>query len=300
VIRQEVHLAHHHHIHINQKFKIGILLNTLFIIFELGFGIMANSMALLADAAHNIGDILGLLLAWFGYWISHRKAPKHFTFGFKQAPILAAFMNAILLLVAVGGISWEALKRLAEHESVQASIVIWVGALGVLINGMTAMLFFKDRHEDLNLKGAYLHMLADAAVSLVVIFGALLVLWTSWAWIDSVLCLGIAVLILFGSWGLLRDSTELLLQASPRSVNIETLKQVLKEIPEVESYHDLHVWPLGTTESMMSIHIVVKQAEFNEGLCSKIREQIKRAISTSHITIQIETELHETCLQNCN
>lgn len=293
-IKKSVIMAHTHgHTHLqtmNNRFLYGILLNVIFIIVEIICGVMANSVALIADAIHNIGDVFGLFIAWLGYWLAHKKAPQKFTYGFKNATIIAAFLNAILLFVAVGGISWEAIKRLGQTESIASGIIILVAAAGVAINGLTAYLFFHDRKKDINIKGAFLHMVLDAAVSVGVIIAGLLIFWTSWAWIDPVISLMIGAVILISSWQLFRESLDLMLMAVPTSINLYQLKKDIKNVPGVITYHDLHIWPLSTTEAALSVHLVVQPTCFIDSFSETITEKIKTQHGISHVTIQLETE----------
>jgi cobalt-zinc-cadmium efflux system protein len=289
VIQRGITAMAHVHIHnINNKFLFSILLNMLFIIVEIFYGIKSNSVALIADAAHNAGDMFGLLVAWFGFWIAHKKAPPKFTFGFKKATVIAAFINAILLFVAVGGIVWEAIGRIGQQTAINSGTIIVVAAIGVVINGLTAYIFSHDRHADINIKGAFLHMALDALVSLGVIAAGILMLWKTWAWIDPVVSLVIAGIILISSWSLFRESLDLMLLAVPNSIDIKKLKQLMHKHEGLIGYHDLHVWPLSTTEVALSAHLMVTQANFNHHFATNLEQTIKQQFAISHVTLQLE------------
>ena len=293
-------MAHVHSHHINDKFLFSILINFLFIIVEIFYGIQANSVALIADAAHNAGDMFGLFIAWFGYWIAHKKAPPKFTYGFKKATVIAAFLNALLLFLAVGGIVWEALGRIGQHTATASSTVIIIAAIGVLINGLTAYLFAHDRHTDINLKGAFLHMALDALVSLGVIAAGVLMIWTSWHWIDPAVSLMIAGVILISSWSLFRESLDLMLLAVPSAIDLAKLKKLLSHYEGLLGYHDLHVWPLSTTEIALSAHLVVDKAHFNPIFSKNLEMQISQHFPISDITLQLELEdPQRPCETNC-
>ncbi|ARN84229.1 cation diffusion facilitator family transporter [Candidatus Nucleicultrix amoebiphila] len=293
-------MDHSHDHSINKKFIIGIFLNSIFIITEIFYGLQSQSLALIADAAHNAGDVFGLLIAWFGYWLTYKKAPQKFTYGYKNATIIAAFINAILLFLAVGGIIWEAIQRLGIDQPIASTTVIIVAFIGVIINGMTAFFFFHDRHTDINIQGAFLHMLLDALVSLGVIFAGLFILWKSWFWIDPIISLVIAAIILISSWGLFKESLNLMLLAVPTSIDMEKLKLNLMENAEVIAIHDLHIWPISTRETALSVHINVDFDHYHDSLTEKLSEIIKRNHDISHVTIQLESSKRKSnCETNC-
>lgn len=295
------HSHTHSHPHdINKIFLLGISFNIFFIIVEIFYGMRANSVALIADATHNAGDVLGLLVAWFGYWIAHKKAPEKFTYGFKNATVIAAFVNSIVLFMAIGGIAWEAIERLGQHESVTSSTVIFVAGIGIVLNGLTAYLFSRDRHHDINIKGAFLHMMFDAAISAGVLLAGILIFFKSWLWIDPVVSLIIVLVILVSSWKLLKESLGLMLLAAPASINLPKLKCLLEEHPGLIAYHDLHIWPLSTTEVSLSAHLIVTQDSFSNDFYKAIEEKIKAGFPISHVTFQLELQGHEkTCTTNC-
>lgn len=281
-------MAHSHQHTINHKFLIGILLNVIFIAAEIFYGLRANSLALIADAAHNIGDVLGLLVAWGGFWLAHKKAPQKFTYGYKKATIIAAFINAILLFVAVVGIILEAIPRIDVSEQIASQTVIVVAAMGVVINGVTAYFFFHDRKKDINIQGAFLHMVLDALVSVGVIIAGGFILWQSWYWLDPVISLVIAVIIFFSSWGLFKESLNLMLMAVPTSIDIEKLNMMVLRSPGLIEIHDLHIFPISTTETALSAHLVVTPESFTSDFCHTVESTIKAQFPISQVTLQLE------------
>ena len=294
------HSLHAHGTH--NRFTYGILLNTIYIIFEIIYGIKSNSVALIADAFHNAGDVFSLALAWFGIWLSERKAPSRFTFGYKNATILTAFINALLLLVAVGGISWEAIERLRlDQNTIQSVTVIIVASIGVFINSLTAYLFFHDRHNDINIKGAFLHMAIDAAISIGVIVGAILIYYTGWNWLDPIICLIISGIILISTIELLKESFDMILHAVPNRIELKKLKAFLGEYKGIISYHDLHIWPLSTTEVALSAHIIVDDNNFTCSFRRELESLITQKFKIYHITLQIELKNESLdCQTNCH
>ena len=260
--------ARHSHAHGLQNFgaafAIAAALNVSYVVVQVVFGIAAHSLALVADAAHNLGDVLGLLLAWCASYLSGTRPTARRTYGLGRSSILAALANAILLLVAVGGITWEAIRRFANPEEVAGKTVIVVAAVGVIINGLTAMLFFSGRKRDLNIKGAFLHMAADAAVSAGVVVVALLIIFTGWQLIDPIASLVINIVIVWGTWALLRHSLAMALDIVPESVDPVAVREFLAAQPGVTAVHDLHIWALSTTQTALSAHLVKPDAEIDD------------------------------------
>ena len=285
--------AHHHHSPDNygKAFAIGVTLNVLFVIVAAGFGFYTNSLALLADAGHNLSDVLGLLMAWGGYALARVAPSPKRTYGWRGSTILAALFNALLLLVAVGGIAWEAIFRLSNPNEVTAPIVIAVAFIGVIINTATAMLFMKGRDGDLNIRGAYLHMAADALLSLGVVIAGVTILVTSWFWVDPVTSLVIAVIILFGTWGLLRESVNLAMHAVPSKIDPAAVKEFLESTPGVTEVHDLHIWAMSTTEIALTAHLVKPDAGDEDVLLRETAEELHHHFDISHTTIQIERSI---------
>lgn len=255
----DAHEHHHEHSHVPANyglaFAFGTALNLAFVIIEATYGVISNSMALLADAGHNFSDVVGLLIAWGASSLTRRQPTARFTYGLKSSSILAALFNAIILLVAVGGIAWEALRRIAEPEPVVGVTVMTVAAIGIVINGLTALLFMSGRHGDLNVRGAFLHMAADAAISAGVVLAGLAIILTGLIWIDPVVSLLIVIVIVWGTWGLLRDSVIMSLHAVPAGIEPDAVRDFLERLPGVARIHDLHVWPMSTTETALTCHL---------------------------------------------
>jgi len=285
---------HHHHDHghaptdFGRAFAIGIGLNLTFVAVETVYGFIANSMSLLADAGHNLSDVLGLVLAWAGAIMAKRAASPRFTYGFKKAPILAALANSLFLMVAVGAIGAEAVRRLFHPSSTEGQTVIVVAAIGIAINGLTALLFARGREHDINIRGAYLHMASDAAVSAAVVFAGIVIVWTGQRWVDPVMSLAVAVVILWGSIGLLKESVWMSLAAVPAGIDADQVELALAQLDGVEAVHDLHVWPLSTTETALTAHIVTQQAAYPDELLESARKLLHDRFRIEHCTIQVE------------
>nr|WP_272209876.1 cation diffusion facilitator family transporter [Marinicella sp. W31]MDC2875710.1 cation diffusion facilitator family transporter [Marinicella sp. W31] len=278
-----------------RAFAIGISLNIIYVVLEAIFGVITGSLALLADAGHNLSDVLGLVLAWGAIWLAAKPPGGIRTYGFKRAPILASLANAIILIVAVGAISWEAIGRFRTPEPIETGIVIWVALAGVLVNGFTAWLFASGRKSDINIRGAYLHMAADAAVTVGVIIAALVIGWTGWDWIDPAVSLVIGAVILVGTWSLLRDSVRLAMDAVPAGIDIEQVRRHMENTDGVEEVHDLHIWALSTTETALTAHIVCAESH-NRNLLSTLPDELHHTFEIGHTTLQIETsETAEKC-----
>lgn len=278
-----------------RAFLIGIVLNTGFILFEVVFGWMAGSLALLADAGHNLSDVLGLVLAWVATELGKRTASARRTYGWKRATVLAALFNALLLLVGVGAIAWEAIGRFKDPAPVQGVTVIWVAALGIVVNGMTALLFMSGRKSDLNVRGAFLHMAADAGVSAGVMISGAVILFTHWTWLDPVVSLLVAFFILVSTWELFTDSLNLSLDAVPENVDPEAVRAYLGTLPGVSEVHHLHIWPLSTTEVALTVHLVKKEPNLDDSLLEQIREDLHHKFGIGHPTIQFEMSAEKDC-----
>jgi cobalt-zinc-cadmium efflux system protein len=269
-------------------FAIGAALNTVFVIAELTFGYAANSLALISDAVHNLSDVAALLLAWGAAWLAQQKPTQQHTYGYRRASILAALFNAGLLLVAVGGIAVEAFNRFYSPAPVAGGTVVAVAMLGVAINGGTALLFMRGRHGDLNIRGAYLHMAADAGVSLGVVAAALIIMATGWLWLDPAISLVIAAVVFWSGWGLARDSVNLALDGVPRGIELAKVKDYLGKLEGVIEVHDLHVWAMSTNETALTAHLVRPGGSddaFLHGVC----EELAHRFNIHHATLQIET-----------
>jgi len=279
---------HNHHANYDRAFAIGITLNVAFVLIEAFYGWMADSLALLSDAGHNLSDVLGLLVAWGGFWLARRRPSSKHTYGLSRATILAALFNALLLLVAVGGIVWESIDRLLHPVPIQADIVMVVAAIGVVINGVTAWLFMSGNKNDLNLRGAFLHMAADALVSLGVVIAAALYLKTGWLWLDPAISLVIAVVILIGTWNLLRHSLHLSLDGVPDSIELERVRGYLAGLPGVSEVHDLHVWAMSTSETALTVHLIMPCGHPGDEFLARVMDALHDDFDIDHPTLQIE------------
>ena len=271
-----------------RAFAIGVTLNLGFVIAEFFYGRASHSLALVADAGHNLSDVLSLLLAWGAMLLSNRLPSERRTYGFRRSSILASLVNAVALLVTVGAVSWEAIKRLSEPSPVSETTVIWVAAVGILVNGITAFLFMAGREHDLNIKGAFLHMAADAAVSFGVVLAGLVILFTNWYWLDPVVSLIVMAVILISTWGLLRDSVNLALDAVPEGIEMPAIETYLRSLPGVADVHDLHVWGMSTTEAALTAHLVMPAIACEDSLLSQICTRLHNEFGIEHTTIQVE------------
>jgi cobalt-zinc-cadmium efflux system protein len=268
-------------------FAIGASLNTAFVIAELIFGYAANSLALISDAVHNLSDVIALLLAWGAMWLAQKQPTQRHTYGYRRASILAALFNAGLLLVAVGGIVVEAVDRLNNPAPVAGMTVILVAALGVAINGGTALLFMRGRHGDLNIRGAYLHMAADAGVSLGVVVAAFIIMATGWLWLDPAISLVIAAVVFWSGWGLARDSVSLALDGVPRGIELVDVRDYLVGLEGVSEVHDLHIWAMSTNETALTAHLV-RPGGTDDAFLHRVCEELSHRFNIHHPTLQIE------------
>lgn len=269
-------------------FKVGVLLNSIFIVLEASYGFASGSLALVADAGHNLSDVLGLLISWLAIWLGTKSANAKYTYGYKSSSILAALFNAVFLLVAIGAISVEAIQRLANPGPVAEWDVIIVAAIGVLVNGFTAFLFMKGQKHDLNIKGAFLHMAADTGVSIGVVIAGFVILKTGWFWLDPVISLLIAIVILIGTWGLLRDAMNYSLEAVPSNIDQAKIYDFLMAQPTINQVHDLHIWGMSTTETAMTVHLCRSTLDHNNEFLENMNKQLSDQFPLTHITIQIE------------
>jgi cobalt-zinc-cadmium efflux system protein len=288
----------HAHVHapasFGKAFAIGISLNIALVVAEAVYGYIGNSTALLADAGHNLSDVLGLVVAW-GASIAARRAPRgRFTYGLRASTILAALANAVFLLVATGAIGWEAILRLREPEPVAGVTVMVVAGIGILVNGFTAMLFARGRKDDINIEGAYLHMAADAAVSLGVVVSAALIIWTGWLWLDPVTSLVICATILWSTTSLLRGSIDMSMAAAPKGTDLAAIRAFLQQRPGVSAIHDLHVWPISTTETALTCHLVMPTGA-GDAFLMETAQMLKASFRIGHTTLQIETHPDNGC-----
>jgi len=279
---------HHHTSHYGRAFAIGITLNVLFVLVEVFYGWQADSLALLSDAGHNLSDVLGLVIAWGGFYLGKLRPNQKHTYGLGRASILAALFNALILLVAIGGIAWEAVARFSHPVPIEGSIVMWVAGVGVLINGITAWLFMSGNQDDLNLRGAFLHMAADALVSLGVVIAGAVFIWTGWTWLDPAISLVIAVVILLGTWDLLRQSLHLSLDGVPASIELDLVRAYLLSLPQVCGAHDLHVWAMSTSDIALSVHLSMPEGHPGDPFLEQLGRELHDRFAIEHATIQIE------------
>lgn len=271
-----------------RAFAIGAGLNLAYIVVEVILGLAAHSLALVADAGHNLSDALGLAMAWGASVLSSQKPTARHTYGYRRSSILAALFNALFLLIALGAVSWEAMRRFWEPAPVSGPTVIVVAAAGIFINGLTAWLFMAGRKQDLNVRGAFLHMAGDAAVSAGVVLTGLIIAVTRWDWVDPAVSLAIAALILVGTWSLLRDSVRLSMDAVPPGIDPAKVHALLRRLPGVREVHDLHVWPISTTETALTAHLVVPDYLGEEDLLRMAAHELRQAFEIRHVTLQVE------------
>lgn len=299
-------MAHSHgHTHTNgentnysKAFAIGIGLNIAFVVIESFYGIIANSSALLADAGHNASDVLSLIFAWFAIWLATKKPKGRYTYGFKKTTILISVLNAFLLFGAVIVIGWDAVDKLINPEPVAGTQVMIVAGIGVVINTITALMFLKGQKDDLNIKGAFLHMAADAGVSLGVVISGLLILKTGLQWIDPIMSFIIILVILWGTWKLFTESISLALDAVPKNIDLEEVKASILNHDEVEAIHDLHIWAMSTSENSLSAHLIAPYAN-QDKLLNDIQNIVSKQYSITHLTIQIEKDNSQLNCKEC-
>jgi len=289
-----MHAHSHAHSHApdtrSRAFALGMLLNSAFILAEVAFGLHARSLALLADAGHNLGDVLGLGLSWGAVVLGRRPPTERHTYGMRRASILAALGNAILLLVAVGAIALEAVQRLGRPQPVAGGVVMGIAGLGVVVNGVTALLFVRGHRDDVNVRGAFLHMAADAVVSLGVVVAGLLIVRTGWLWLDPAISLAIGGVIVWGTWSLLRESLHLAMDAVPPGIDPSAVEAYLRSLPGVASVHDLHIWAMSTTEVAMTGHLVKPGVENDDALLRRASRELHDRFGIEHATLQLERD----------
>jgi len=292
------HAGRHGHAHdeTGRAFAIGVGLNATFVIVEVVAGIVGNSVALVADAAHNLSDVLGLVLAWVAAHLARRKPSVRRTYGLRRSTILASLANALLLLVGVGGVSWEAIERLHSPAAPQGWIMLVVAAIGVAINGGSALLFLRARKEDANVRGAFLHLVADAAVSVGVVLAGVIILATGWTWVDGVVSLVVSAVILVGAWSLLRDALNLALDGVPSSIDPEAVRSYLMKLPHVLGVHDLHIWALSTTETALTGHLVVDVKRCDPSFLRRVSHELEESFAIHHSTIQLDPPDAPACV----
>jgi cobalt-zinc-cadmium efflux system protein len=287
--------AHHQPAPSDKRYTIAIVLNLSFVAIEATAGFLANSTALLSDAAHNLSDVLGLALAGGAAWLAQRRGSQQRTYGFSKATVLAALANALVLVIACGGILWEATSRFFSPEETQPVFVMAVAAVGVVINGATAMLFLAGRKEDVNVRGAYMHMLADAGVSAAVIVAGAAIFFTGAQWIDPAISVGVVLLILWGTWGLLKESLDLALDAAPAHIDVAAVRAYLADQPGVTAVHDLHIWAMGAAKPALTAHLVRPEGS-DDGFLASLAGDLARQFGIKHVTLQVERARRDDCL----
>jgi len=294
------HAHDHAPVDYGRAFALGTALNLAFVVLEGGAGFWSDSVALLADAGHNFSDVLGLLIAWGGAELSKLPPSKRFTYGYSSSTILAALANALMLLVAVGAIAWEAFRRLTDPPAVPGITVMLVAGAGILVNTLTALLFARGRRGDLNVHGAFIHMVGDAAVSAGVVIGGALILWTGARWIDPAASLAIVVVILWGTWGLLRDSIGMALHGVPREIDTTQVEKMLAARPGVTRVHDLHIWPMSTRETALTAHLVMPDGHPGDEFLIELQHELDHDFGIGHATVQIEIADGAECRMHGN
>ena len=290
--------SHSHDMNLGNAFKIGISINIVFIIVEAAYGFFSNSMALVADAGHNLSDVLALVFSWIAVILSQRKPTLKFTYGFRRSTILIALLNTILLLAAVAFIVWETIQRLGKPLEINSNSVITVAAIGIAVNGFTAWLFMKGKKHDLNIRSAFVHFIADALVSLGVVVAGIIMAFTGIVWVDSLVSFAIIAVILYSSYHLLIDSVNLALDAVPENVNIEAVRNYLKSLPEVSDIHDLHIWALSTTDAALTVHLATN-TQTDVTFITNVQHQLHQQFDIEHATIQVGYGKAD-CETNCN
>ena len=283
--------GHHHHFDPNgngRAFALAIGLNTLFVAIEFGYGLIANSTALMADAGHNLSDVLGLMLAWGAAMLAKTATNQRYTYGLRSSSILAALLNALMLMLACGAIGWEAVHRIASPAPVAGGTVAVVALIGVAVNGFSAWLFMAGSKDDINIRGAYQHMAADAAISLGVVISGLAIMGTGWTWLDPAVSIVIVLLILVTTWSQLKESLRMVLAAVPDNVDAAKVAAFLQGRPGVDSIHDLHIWAMSTTQTALTAHLVMRAGYPGDAAVDAITDQLKADYAIAHCTLQIE------------
>jgi cobalt-zinc-cadmium efflux system protein len=295
------HHSHDHHSHadghdhappksFSRAFAVGVTLNLVFVVVEVVYGSLSHSMALVADAAHNMGDVLGLGLAWGASALARRRPSKRLTYGLRGSTILASLANALLLLFVTGGIAWESVTRILQPENVAGRTVIVVSLVGVLINGTSALLFMAGRKGDLNVRSAFMHLASDAALALGVAVAGAVILFTGWRWLDPVVSIVLSLLIFWSTWSLLRASTSLALAAVPEGIDPDEVASYLRGLPGVKEVHDLHIWAMSTTDTALTAHLVMADTACHAGFLGDVCATLKKRFGIEHTTVQVEPE----------
>ncbi|MBA2610746.1 MAG: cation transporter [Bacteroidetes bacterium] len=300
-----IHNHDHHHSHAaptnnTTAFVVGIILNSAFVFIEAIAGLYTHSMSLLADAGHNLSDVAGLALALFATKLVSKKTSNQFSFGYRQSTVLAAFLNACILLVSLGAVAYEAIMRITEPHPIEGGIVAVVAGIGIIVNSVTALMFMKDSERDINTKGAYLHMASDALISLGVVIAGMVIIYTKWYWLDSVVSLVLVAVVIFGTWSLMKESLRLTLNGVPKDIDINEVKKYFLGLNGVTDVHDLHIWAISTTETALTVHLIIPELSENDLIYESIKEELHHKFNISHSTIQIERNKGQFhCEQKC-
>lgn len=285
---------------INRAFVVGIILNSIYVVVEAAWGFMSGSLALLSDAGHNLGDVATLLLALFAIKLGEVEPTDRFTYGFRKSSILVSLANAVLLLIAIGIIGYEAVRRLDNPPELQGQTIAIVAAIGIAINTVTAMLFFRDKDKDLNIKGAYLHLAADALVSLGVVLTGIAIIYTGWFWLDSVVSFAIILVIFYGTWGLLKESLTLSLGGVPNGIDLQEVRQAVLGVEGILDMHHVHIWAISTTQNALTAHIVVSKDRADElvEIIKRVKHEIQH-LNIEHSTLEVEFDGEHCGVKSC-
>lgn len=281
----------------NKAFAVGVILNITFVVIEGVYGILSESLTLVADAGHNLSDVIGLVLAWGASFLAAKVPTSRRTYGFRRVTILVSLLSSILLLVALGAIIWEAIGRFSNPKPVDGITIIVVAAIGVVINTVTALMFISGQKHDLNIKGAFLHMAADAGVSLGVVVAGFAILATGWLWLDPMISIVIAIIILFGTWRLLRDSVSLAIDSVPKNIDPNKVEEYLKTLPNVLEVHDLHIWAMSTTEVALTAHLIIPEISVDDAFIQNVSRDLYNKFGIDHTTLQVERGDGKFCKQ---
>lgn len=290
--------SHREEVTHGKAFVIGIILNVIFVLVEAGYGVAAGSSALLADAGHNASDVLSLLFAWGAAWLATKEPKGRYTYGLRKSTVLASILNALLLFGAMAYIAWDAIKMFTNPKPIEPGTVMAVAGIGIVINTATALLFFKGSKEDLNIRGAFLHMAADAGVSLGVVVAGLIIYITGYTWIDPIISFGIIAIVLWSGWKLFIESLNLALDAVPKGIDLQDVHRYLESVEGVEGVHDLHIWALSTSRSAMTAHLVVPNVSDTDTLMETVRRGLREKFNIGHSTLQLETVDFDDALDN--
>lgn len=297
--------SHEHHSHavpknITKAFVVGLILNTAFVVIETIAGLYTHSLSLLADAGHNLSDVASLALVLFANKLAMKQANDQYSFGYRQSTVLVALINGGILLFALGAVAYEAIIRISHPHPIEGGVVAIIAGIGIVINSFSALMFFKGKEKDLNVKGAYLHTASDAVISLGVVIAGIVIIYTGWFWLDSIVSLLLVIVVVIGTWGLLKDSLRLTLNGVPKDIDMKEVKNYFLNLPGVTEVHDLHIWAISTTETALTIHLVIPNDIQDDVIYENIKENLHHKFNIAHSTIQIEKNKGQFhCEQKC-